>query len=185
MGFNFIIMKEKWEFIEGTDNAYEVSNKGRIRSYYNGSQWGLKEEPELLSPVKVGKESERVTDNYYLGVTLKGRGRVLVHRIVAEAFIKNPLNKKIVNHKNGIKNDNRADNLEWVTNMENRIHMQRVLFKKGFNTTSTQKLSYNDVIDIRNTYRIGCFTVKEIADAWNISASQAGRIIRRKSWVHI
>jgi hypothetical protein len=76
----------------------------------------------VFSKKKKLKQSKR---NGYLCVSLCHKGlckSINVHRIIAETFIPNPYNKKQVNHINGIKTDNRVENLEWVSHSENMIH---------------------------------------------------------------
>jgi hypothetical protein len=101
---------EIWKDIIGYEGLYQVSNLGRIKSFHNG---------EKILKCKTDKDG-------YLEVTLCANGNhkyMRVHRVVLNAF--NPLtneNEFQVNHKNGVKNDNRIENLEWVTYSENVLH---------------------------------------------------------------
>ena len=96
-------MIERWKVIPKYP-LYEVSTMGRVRNIQTG---------RILKNYDDGKG--------YLRVKLNG-GNCRVHILVAEAFIPNPDNKPIVNHKRGKKNDPRASQLEWVTQSENIKH---------------------------------------------------------------
>lgn len=104
-------MKEEFLPIKGYEGFYEISSFGRVRNVKRNS---------FLKP--------KLTDHGYYKVNLSkpyssGKGHSLktfvIHRLVADAFIPNPFNKKQVNHKNEDKTDNYACNLEWVTAKEN------------------------------------------------------------------
>ena len=115
-------MSEVWKPIEGWEGRYEVSNMGKVRSL-NYHMTGKTKE---LSPITSGKG--------YLMIGLCRDCKMKwakVHRLVASAFLPNPENKPQVNHKNGVKTDNRADNLEWVTDSENLRHAYNMGLKKG------------------------------------------------------
>jgi hypothetical protein len=101
---------ENWKDIVNYEGLYEVSCRGNVRN---------KKTLKILSN----------KSKSYVVVWLFGNGyskRFTVHRIVAQTFIENPLNKKEVNHINGIKNDNRVENLEWCTPSENINHSWRI-----------------------------------------------------------
>ncbi len=113
---------EIWRDVEGFEGIYRVSSLGfvksmsRIKKRSDGKIQTFKE--RLLSLVT------RSNDGYVVvKITKNGIGRMtLVHRLVCEAFLDNPDNKRTVNHKNGIKTDNRLCNLEWATHGENLEH---------------------------------------------------------------
>lgn len=102
---------EKWKAIEGYDGLYEVSDLGRVRSRYSG-EWKV---------LKGGKNNKG-----YLNVILSKDGNIkyfLIHRLVAQAFIKNDDESKTqINHRNEIKSDNRVSNLEYCTASYNNAY---------------------------------------------------------------
>lgn len=104
-----MIIKEKWEPIANY-SGYEVSNFGSVRN----------------SVTKHVMKPWSVHDYQYIGLRAKGckRNRS-VHRLVAEAFIPNPLNKPEVNHLDGDKRNNFVSNLQWSTSSENIQHAIR------------------------------------------------------------
>lgn len=120
----FDMENELWCAIPGYDGAYEVSNYGRVRSLDRTINLGERYERRYASQIL----KLSICRGGYVQVGLKkGRNRKmeLVHRLVAQAFIPNPKQKPQVNHIDGDKMNNRADNLEWCTDSENKRHAWR------------------------------------------------------------
>lgn len=178
--------KEIWKDIEGYEGMYQVSNKGRVKSIKRTVK--VEGHPQYDHTTIPGKilSPQTNTNGYYHVCLFKNNKRKYkrISRLVAEHFIPNPENKPEVNHINGIKTDNYADNLEWVTCRENINHAHKNGLTnpaKGKDLPQT-KLTKNDVLQIRSIYDQGLVTQKEIRDAWELSASNVHKIVHRKSW---
>jgi transcription initiation factor IIF auxiliary subunit len=107
--------------------------------------------------------------------------RVSVHRLVAKAFIKNPHNKEFVNHINGIKDDNRVENLEWVTSHENHIHAAKIGLKAKGESHGVSKLKNDDIIGIRQMLS-DKVPQRKIASIFNVSQAAIKDINRGNTW---
>lgn len=177
---------EIWKDIPGYEGLYKSSNLGRIKSLdkkitNKNGQSKIQREIILKETNDRGYKIVTLTNNYK-------SYRTGCHRLVAKAFIENPENKPCVNHKNGIKDDNRIENLEWVTYSENEIHSIRVLGKtrKKGESSSLSKLTEKNVLAIRRLHRINPkYNRKLVAKKFNIHPNSLNDITSRKSWKHI
>lgn len=113
--------KEIWKDIQGYEGLYQVSNLGRVKSLYKGGT------------ILKGSVNNR---GYHIVMLYKGGKykHLLIHRLVAQAFISNPQKLPQVNHKDEDKFNNSVSNLEWCTNIYNNLYhdkAKRVGVKEG------------------------------------------------------
>lgn len=169
------IKNEIWKPIPNYENRYHVSNLGRVKSLL-----GL--QPRIL-------KSQMIYKGYLRTALLKNgkQRRFLNHRLVVMAFLPE-FNKNLqVNHKNGIKTDNRLENLESCTNQENSIHAVdsglRISLKGEENKNS--KLTVSDVIKIKKAIQKNNQSLVDIGKQYNVQGSAISAIKHGRTWRHV
>lgn len=167
---------EKWLPIKGYEGIYEVSSFGRVKSLVR--KWRVRE--IIRKPV--------LQTRGYLQVELKKEDNTKVykvHRLVAQAFLSNVENKKQVNHIDGIKTNNRFENLEWTTQSENMKHASVLGLMARWGNHHKAKLTEKDVIKIRSVYANGSFFQRELAEKYKVSLPTINLIINNKRWKNL
>lgn len=157
-------MKEIWKKIKALEN-YSVSSEGQVRN----------DKTERI--FKLGKDKKG-----YIRITIQGKV-FRVHRLVAENFIENDEGKKEINHINGIKSDNRLENLEWVTSSENRKHALINGLASGLKGSSNPsvKLTELQVLKILNLSEKGILQ-NELASKFNCHQTTISKILSGTIW---
>ena len=169
---------EDWKKIKGFEN-YKISSLGRIEVNLKFRKY-RDYQSKILNP-SLDKDG-------YLRTALTKEGKKYmkpIHRLVALNFITNTNKKPCVNHKNGIKTDNRIENLEWCTVKENNIHA--IIFGLSGQLPGEKhhmsKLKEKEVLEIINNK--DNLSQWQLALVYNISQTQVSRIINKKTWKHI
>lgn len=170
---------ETWKAIDGFPD-YEVSDLGNVRSW---KVWGRKKDDpaRLLSP--------GTSKGGYLRVYLSRNEKVYprsIHRLVLEAFVGPAPDDMETRHINGNSADNRLENLEWATHMDNMqdkvAHGTLNRNRRNGNDHEWSKLTADDVKEIRERYSAGGITQRELAAEFNTSRANIGLIVNGKNW---
>lgn len=172
---------EVWRDVLGYEGLYQVSNLGRIKAVRNRTNTYL---GRLLKP-KVNKYG-------YYSVSLSGHGRTTTttaHKIVAEAFYGKRPEGLVVNHKNGIKTDNRIENLEFVTHKQNINHSYEVLGNPysippvySGEDHPQSVLTEKEVMAIRILANSNVFSSKDIGQFFGVSKTTVANIVKGIVW---
>ena len=158
---------QEWRDVPGYEGYYQVSNDGEVRSLTRTLSDGRTWKGRKLKGGYFG--------NGYKFITCRKDGKAFnfsVHRMVAMAFIPNPENYQMVNHKDGNKNNNHVSNLEWVDGSQNQYHAVKTGLRKS-------KLTKADVRNIKELIEQG-ESQESIAKRYNVSQMTISHVLAGK-----
>lgn len=178
-------MSDEWKDIVGYEGYYKISNTGEIKSlerFTKSNKTRSRKVPAKIINFRIDK------DGYKTRTLCKDakKYKISEHRLVALTFLPNPNNLLQVNHKNGIKTDNRVENLEWCTDSENKRHALDNDLKipaKG-DSIGTSKITNEQAIKIKQLFKKG-YTTRKISDIFQISYQLVWKIKKDQTWSHI
>jgi len=179
-------LKEIWMDITGYKGLYQVSNHGGVRSLDRYVQWKNTLSFRRGKRIKILKDK----DGYMFVVLTKDKRRkhFKVHRLVLTAFDRPPKHKEQCNHKDGNKQNNCIENLEWVTSKQNINHAIHILgVRLGIvgERHGRAVLNNSGVKEIKILLKEGKITQSEIANKYNISRSVIRDINIGKTWCNV
>lgn len=166
-------MLEWWKPIKDFEGDYSISNTGKVASNKSG----------IILKTRLDRYGYEIVTLWFNGKAFTKK----IHRLVAIAFIKNPLNLETVNHINGIKTDNRFTNLEWLSIKDNHRHgFYTGLHTIGENRNAGKpvKLNNQSVLKIKQLIKEGHGNTA-IGKLFRVSCGCIYSIRIGKSWSHI
>lgn len=178
---------EIWKETLGYEGMYAISNYGRLK----GIKRTIKASNQFVDfdrtiNEKIYKPSINGSGYFTVALSKNGTSKTyLLHRLVAETFIKNEKNKKEVNHKDGNKINNAVSNLEWLSSKENKTHAK----KKGLGYLGGERcvqsiLKNDDINGIRLLLKCG-LSQSKIGNLYGVSQGAIQKINKNKTWSHV
>ena len=150
----------------------------RSYRYFNTDDYEITRNGDVINKHTGRTVKAQKNDKGYLRVSIGGK-LMFVHRLVAKLYVPNPEHKPQVNHIDGNKLNNCAENLEWVTNKENREHAVKNNLHLSRGACPWAKLTEEDVEYIR---RSSSTNAKDLANEFNVSISTIKDVRLGRTW---
>lgn len=173
-------MKEIWKDVVGYEGLYKASNLGRVKSLPKKILQFYTKEKILCN--KVNRKNIK-KHYYYVGLLKNGiRKNLMIHRLVAQSFIKNKFNCKTVNHKDGDKLNNNVSNLEWMSLSDNHKHAFSIGLRDNHgNNHPGRKLFEKDIKYIRGS----SLSNQKLGEMFNVTRQCVLRVKKKLTWKNI